>query len=244
MHVHLKVLKRESKRCICGVCSWKVKRDEGEKKEWVGGLLSFPLEPSKACHLCFISTSFVFLSLSLSPQCAPDHAKPGCDTIHGTQRVLLPGIRLAVRQRCWDEGTEPAARGLWDCHDGTTPWSSVLLRGCELDHALCILCVVMLLLVTHFVFCVWFCCCWSRTLYSVCGFVVVGHALCILCVVLLLLVTHFVFCVWFCCCWSRTLYSVCGFVVVAWCWFFHVYMHACPFDKIVCCNVDNGKDNY
>ena len=41
--------------------------------------------------------------------------------------------------------------------------------------------------ITHFVFCVWLCCCWSRTLYSASDFVVVDHALCILCVVLLLL---------------------------------------------------------
>ena len=34
--------------------------------------------------------------------------------------------------------------------------------------------------ITHFVFCVWLCCCWSRTLYSACGFVVVDHALCCL----------------------------------------------------------------
>ena len=126
----------------------------GGKKGVGGWVVIFSLEPSKACYLCFISTAFVFLSVLLahrlffylSPQCAPDHAKPGCGTIHGTQRVLLPGIRLALHQRCWDEGTGPAARGLWDCHDRTTPWSSLLLRRCELDHALCILCVVLLLL--------------------------------------------------------------------------------------------------
>ena len=174
MHVHLKVLKRESKRCICGVCSWKVKRDEGEKKEWVGGLLSFPLEPSKACHLCFISTSFVFLSLSLS---------------------LATMCSRPCKTWVWYDSWDATCSASWNqagCTSALLRWrnGACCQRTMGLswrNHSL-VVCTPQGM--------------WagSRTLYSVCGYVVVGHALCILRVVLLLLITHFVFCVWFCCC--------------------------------------------